>query len=105
MASLARPGGNITGLSAMAFDLAAKRVQLLKEAIPDLSRVALLVNPSDPNDVNRLISELQPTANRLNVFFQAFEARTPAELKGAFEVNFWRSFRSGSRYAERDVFQ
>ena len=85
MSSLARPGGNITGLSAMAFDLAAKRVQLLKEAIPALSRVALLVNPSDPNDANRLISELQPTADRLQVSFQAFEARTPAELKGAFE--------------------
>src|SRR5215217_3548678 len=42
VASLARPGGNITGLSSMAFDLAAKRVQLLKEAIPSLSRVALL---------------------------------------------------------------
>ncbi len=54
VSSLARPGGNITGLSAMASDLAAKRVQLLKEAIPALSRVALLVNPSDPNDANRL---------------------------------------------------
>jgi len=86
VASLARPGGNITGLSAMAFDLAAKRVQLLKEAFPTLSRVALLVNPSDPNDANRLISELQPTATRLNVSFQAFEARSPADLKGAFEA-------------------
>jgi putative ABC transport system substrate-binding protein len=85
VSSLARPGGNITGLSAMAFDLAAKRVQLLKEAIPDLSRVALLVNPSNPNDANRLISELQPTADRLNVSFQAFEVRSPAELKGTFE--------------------
>ncbi len=85
VSSLARPGGNITGLSAMAFDLAAKRVQLLKEAIPDLSRVALLVNPSDSNDANRLISELQPTADRLNVSFEAFEARTPPELKGTFE--------------------
>jgi putative ABC transport system substrate-binding protein len=66
----------------MAFDLAAKRVQLLKETIPDLSRVPLLVNPADPSDANRLISELQPTADRLNVFFQAFEARTPADLKG-----------------------
>jgi len=78
VSSLARPGGNITGLSAMAFDLAAKRVQLLKEAIPALSRVALLVNPSNPNDANRLISELQPTADRLQVSFEAIEARTPA---------------------------
>jgi putative ABC transport system substrate-binding protein len=85
VSSLARPGGNITGLSAMAFDLAAKRVQLLKESVPDLSRVALLVNPSDPNDGNRLISELQPTADRLTVSFQAFEARSPGELKGVFE--------------------
>jgi len=84
--SLARPGGNITGLSAMAFDLAAKRVQLLKEAIPSLSRVALLVNPADPDDANRLLSELQPTAERLNVSFQTFQARSPADLKGAFEA-------------------
>jgi putative tryptophan/tyrosine transport system substrate-binding protein len=85
VSSLARPGGNITGLSAMAFDLAAKRVQLLKEAIPALSHVALLVNPSDPNDANRLISELQPTADNLQVSFQAFEARSPDKLQGAFE--------------------
>jgi putative ABC transport system substrate-binding protein len=67
----------------MAFDLAAKRVQLLKEAIPALSRVALLVNPSNPLDAN--ISELQPTADRLQVSFQTIEAHAPAELKGAFE--------------------
>jgi len=85
VASLARPGGNITGLSAMAFDLAAKRVQLLKEVIPDLARIALLVSPSDPNDASRLISELQPTADRLNLSFQAVEARAPTDLKGAFD--------------------
>lgn len=84
VASLARPGGNITGLSAVAFDLAAKRVQLLKEAISDLSRVALLVNPSDPNGANRLISEIQPTADRLQLSFQAFEIGSPAEFRGAF---------------------
>jgi len=78
VASLARPGGNITGLSAMAFDLAAKRVQLLKEAIPNLSRVARLVKPSDPDDANRLLSELQPTAERLNVILSDF----PSPLAG-----------------------
>ena len=86
VASLARPGGNITGLSAMAFDLAAKRVQLLKEAIPTLSQVAILVNPSDPNEADRLISELQPTGDRLQVSFRAFEARSPADLKSVFDV-------------------
>ena len=85
VSSLARPGGNITGLSAVAFDLAAKRVQLLKEAISDLSRVALLVNPSDPNGANRLIAEIQPTGDRLQLSFQAFEVGSPAELEGAFK--------------------
>ena len=85
VSSLARPGGNITGLSAMAFDLAAKRVQLLKEAISDLSRVALLINPSDPNSANRLIAEVQPTGDRLQLSFQAFEIGSPAELEGAFK--------------------
>lgn len=85
MSSLARPGGNITGLSAVAFDLAAKRVQLLKEAISDLSRVALLINPSDPNGANRLIAEIQPTGDRLQLSFQAFEVGSPAGLEGAFK--------------------
>jgi putative tryptophan/tyrosine transport system substrate-binding protein len=46
--SLAHPGGNITGLSQLAFDMSAKRVELLKQMVPSLSRIALLVNPADP---------------------------------------------------------
>jgi putative ABC transport system substrate-binding protein len=48
VASLAHPGGNVTGLSMMTTDLSAKRLQLLKEAIPRLTRVAVLRNPDTP---------------------------------------------------------
>jgi len=48
VASLARPGGNVTGVTTMAGDLSAKRLQLLKEAVPKASRVALLQNPANP---------------------------------------------------------
>jgi putative ABC transport system substrate-binding protein len=48
VASLARPGGNVTGLSYLGTELASKQMELLKEAIPTLSRVAILTNPTNP---------------------------------------------------------
>ena len=48
ISSLARPGGNVTGLTSLSLDLSGKRVELLKEAIPKLSRLGVLWNPSDP---------------------------------------------------------
>src|SRR6516164_10135178 len=51
--SLAHPGGNITGLSNVAFEMFAKRVELLKQMVPSISRLALLVNPSDPQVARR----------------------------------------------------
>ena len=50
-ASLARPGGNITGLSAMAPELVGKQMELLKEVVPKVSRMALLGNPANPGTV------------------------------------------------------
>jgi putative ABC transport system substrate-binding protein len=84
-ASLSRPGGNITGLSSMGFDLAVKRLEVLKETIPQLSRVALLVNPNNAYDAERQASELQPPAEKLQVAVKAFEAREPDQLKQVIE--------------------
>jgi putative ABC transport system substrate-binding protein len=84
VASLARPGGNITGVSSMAFDLAAKRVQLFKEAIPSLSRVALLLNPNSPYDVKRAMDESRPAAELLKLSLEPVEARSIDELGRAF---------------------
>jgi putative ABC transport system substrate-binding protein len=84
VSSLARPGGNSTGVSSMAFDLAAKRVQLFKEAIPKLTRVALLLNSNSPYDVRRAIDESQPAGQLLGLALEAVEARAVGELASAF---------------------
>jgi putative ABC transport system substrate-binding protein len=85
VSSLAHPGGNITGLSSMGYDLAVKRLEILKEAIPNLSRVALLVNPYTPYDASRQIAELQSTADQLRLSIEAFEARQPEDLEPVFK--------------------
>ena len=64
--SLGRPGGNLTGVSDMATDLSAKRLELLKEAVPTLSRVAVLWNAADPGMVLRF-REIQTAARMLGL--------------------------------------
>jgi len=83
VASLARPGGNITGLSMMAPELAGKWLELLKEAVPRVSRVAVLRNPTNPGAALSL-SETEVAARALGVRLQLLEVRTPEELDGAF---------------------
>jgi putative tryptophan/tyrosine transport system substrate-binding protein len=84
--TLAHPGGNITGLSQLAFDMSAKRVELLKQMVPSISRIALLVNPSDPEVTGRTVDESRAAADRLNVTIEPVEARSPSELEQAFSV-------------------
>jgi ABC-type uncharacterized transport system substrate-binding protein len=83
VASLARPGGNVTGLTIMAPDLMAKRLELLKEVVPKLSRVALLQNPDNPASAAQL-REAKAAARALGVQPQTLEARNPQEIEGAF---------------------
>jgi len=82
-ASLARPGGNLTGLSDVNPDLSAKRLQLLKEAIPALARAAVLLNPAHPPNVRQL-EETQAAARRLGVALQTLEVRTLDDIERAF---------------------
>jgi putative ABC transport system substrate-binding protein len=82
--SLADPGGNITGLSQLAFDMSAKRVELLKEMVPSLSRIALLVNPGDPGVTRRTFEESRIAADHLNLTIEQVEARAPSDLGRAF---------------------
>jgi len=86
VASLAHPGGNITGLSSFAHDLAAKRVEYLKAIVPGLSRVALLVNPNDRNGARRNVEESQAAADKLKLMLQPFEIRKAADLAPAFST-------------------
>jgi putative ABC transport system substrate-binding protein len=82
--SLARPGGNITGLSQMATDIIGKRLELFKETIPGLSTLALLLNPSDPALARRNVEEAKPAAARLNISVHPIEVRRPEEFTAAF---------------------
>jgi putative ABC transport system substrate-binding protein len=83
VASLARPGGNITGLTLLAPDLSAKRLQLLKEIVPGLSRVALLSNAANPASAFALEDTLT-AARALGVEIHAVTVRTPDEFEDAF---------------------
>jgi putative tryptophan/tyrosine transport system substrate-binding protein len=83
--SLARPGGNITGLSNMGGDTGAKLLDLLLAAVPKMSRVGVLVTPTSPT--YRAISEsIQAGAQSTSVKVQIAEARTPQEIETAFAM-------------------
>jgi putative ABC transport system substrate-binding protein len=82
VASIARPGGNITGLTSQSQDLAGKTLQLLKEAAPNLSRVAVLFDPVP--GARRTLREMEAAAPALGLQLQAVEVRSPGELDGAF---------------------
>jgi ABC-type uncharacterized transport system substrate-binding protein len=83
--SVARPSGNVTGLTNFAADVVGRRLQLLKELIPELSRVGQLVNPNAT--AARLNIELtQDAAARLGFAVQLFEARSVEELERAFDA-------------------
>jgi ABC-type uncharacterized transport system substrate-binding protein len=83
VASLARPGGNITGLSSMAPEMVGKQLELLKEVVPAVSRVALLSNPANQANA-RQIRDAQGAARQLGVQLQPLAVRSSAEIDGAF---------------------
>jgi putative ABC transport system substrate-binding protein len=83
VSSLRVPGGNITGLSTFVPDLTAKRLELLKEAVPSLTKAALLLNPDNPVS-QAFPPEIEPTAKALNITLQTFEARGPSEFGQVF---------------------
>jgi ABC-type uncharacterized transport system substrate-binding protein len=80
--SLAHPGGNLTGMSALASDLAGKRVELLKELVPKAKRVAVLWNPSNQSKVTEW-KDTQIAAQSVGLILVPIEAQTPAELDRA----------------------
>ena len=81
--SLARPGGNVTGMSQMLPELSAKRLEVLKEAFPRISRVAVLWNAANPTKMLDW-REAQRAAPELGLALQSREVRGPNELAGAF---------------------
>jgi putative tryptophan/tyrosine transport system substrate-binding protein len=83
--SLARPGGNITGLTNLAPELGGKRLELLKEIVPQLSRVAVLGDPNSPA-YGPQTNELDIAARALGLRLQPAEVRGPGDLENAFSV-------------------
>ena len=82
--NLARPGGNVTGLSNMSGDLAGKRLELLKEAVPRVKRVAVMMHPDDPI-VPLQVKDIDAIAPRLGVELEIIPVRDVSELENAFQ--------------------
>jgi putative ABC transport system substrate-binding protein len=82
--SLARPGGNLTGINFFAEELAAKRLELLRELVPAMVRVAVLVNPSDATATETTLRDVEAAARDLGVQIQVLNASTSREMDAAF---------------------
>jgi len=81
VASFARPGANLTGVAFVSSETAGKRLQFLKEAVPSLTRVAVLWNPNHPDGEYR---DIETAARRLGIQVQSLEVRRPEEFDEAF---------------------
>ena len=85
VASLARPGGNITGQSFFNPELSAKKIELLKEALPHMTRAACLLNQDNPGSTVLTLPAMEAAAKSLKMELYQFTVRRPDELKGTFE--------------------
>jgi putative tryptophan/tyrosine transport system substrate-binding protein len=83
VASLSRPGGNLTGISTLNIELHPKRLELLSELVPQVKAVALLVNPKGPQ-TERIIRQAQETVRVMSLQLHVLEASTESEIDGAF---------------------
>jgi putative ABC transport system substrate-binding protein len=91
VSNLARPGGNITGISNMGAELGAKRLELFTEAVPGAKRIAVLLNPADPITVPQR-RDTERAAPRLGVELRFFPVREPEELPATFtQIRAWQA--------------
>jgi putative ABC transport system substrate-binding protein len=84
VASLARPGGNLTGINFLNTELAAKRLELLRELVPAAARVAVLLNPAGPPDTQNTLQEVETAAHAMGLQIQVLNASTSREINAAF---------------------
>ena len=82
--SLARPGGNVTGITNLGIELGGKRLELLKEAVPKLARVAVLYDPATPANVIELKEVLPVAARALGLTIQSWEVRDADDFDKVF---------------------
>src|SRR5215510_4653278 len=83
--SLARPGGNLTGVSFLGIELTAKRLELLRELVPGTGRVAVLVNPADTSVAQATLRDTEAAGRAMGLQIQVFNADTGREIETAFE--------------------
>jgi len=84
--SLARPGGNVTGITLLARELGGKRLELLKETVPKLTHVAVLYNPAIPDTVREVEEDLPEAARALKLTIQPWEVRGAAGFEKTFSA-------------------
>jgi putative ABC transport system substrate-binding protein len=84
VASLNRPGGNVTGVTLISSELAPKRLELLRELVPTATKIALLVNPNNPASLRQETQGVEEAARRLGKEIIVVDAGTENELEGAF---------------------
>jgi putative ABC transport system substrate-binding protein len=84
VASLARPGGNLTGVNFFNTELAAKRLELLRELLPAAKRVAVLVNPADATNTESVVRDAEGAAPAMGLQIQVLNASTSREIDAAF---------------------
>jgi len=84
VASLRRPGGNVTGVNYMAAELSAKRLSLLHELMPSAARIALLVNPANPVPADTIVKDTAAAAETIGRHIDVYRAETSDEIEMAF---------------------
>ena len=84
VASLARPGGNLTGINAFSSELSAKRLELLHTLVPGATRVAVLVNPANATTTETTLRDLEPAGRAMGLQIQVLNASTPHEIDTVF---------------------
>ena len=84
VASLARPGGNLTGINVFSAEVSAKRLELLHTLVPGATRVAALVNPGNATTTQTTLKDLEPAAGAMGLQIQVFSASTPPEIDAIF---------------------
>jgi len=83
VASLARPGGNLTGINIFSAELVAKHLELVRELLPSATRIAALISPSGPSS-EATLRDIEPAAHALGLRVQVLNANTPREIDAAF---------------------
>jgi putative ABC transport system substrate-binding protein len=102
VASLARPDGNLTGINFFSTELSAKRLELLRELVPGLARVAVLVNPANVLNTETTLRDVEPAARTIGLQIQVLNASTSREIDAAFATLV--RHRPDALFVSQDVF-